>query len=270
VLRFITACLLLACTANVSAEKITPSLVEQSRTCLQPWLDGLNLIIKSDPKNQDLKAYREVLSNAAFGESITLQGKSSVRIISRVPNPDKAWLVAVPVCSEQVPFPENLKKEKFLAAYNESTKIIFLNSSFSTPTLLKGVVLIHEMRHVVQHLSPVAPEGTPGLSLFLEVDAYEHEFQLLDRLRLPGYESLIASEVKRVKEDLASKGKAEPNVTDRRLALIFPGLGTDLVSRQLAATEIFLRTLFKLYDIESSEEVALKKKMDTMVSIGYR
>jgi len=244
----------------------------RSQKCLQPWLDGVDFIIRNDPTDSAPSIYREVIANGAFAKPIVAKGDPAYMWLSTAPNPAKPWVGLVPICSEaNLPFPwkKSFDKADFLAEYDPGVNAIVLRTSIGSPMVVRGLALLHEMRHVFQTRNPLAKPNPPGYKLFKEVDAYEFEFKILDHLKLPGYNSFLDYEVRRVREAYRRTGHAQPNLTDPRLDKIFPDIGIDPVARRTAASLILFRASFLLYDLDNPQE-ATNLKMSMMASVGYR
>src|SRR6185436_15158674 len=94
-------CLMFLGMSNTVAQRLPESKsLSDARVCLQPWLDGLDFIVKRYPTNPDLKSYQEILANSALGEPAISNGQRAVRYLSAPPNRQKGWVGVVPICSE--------------------------------------------------------------------------------------------------------------------------------------------------------------------------
>jgi hypothetical protein len=251
----------------------SPQELIEAKKCLQPWLDGLDLIIKKLPTDSNLRNIRDFVANGAIAKPIVLKGGRGQQYLSAAPDSTKGWVGILPICSEaELPFVwrEHLDNSPFMAMYEGENNTVVLRASFTAPNLLRGLVLIHEMRHMLQGQRPIASEAAPGYLQLREIDAYEYEFGFMDRLNLPGYKQFLDDEVARIKKEYRETGGATANWKDARLEKLFPDLGIQIKPREVAATEMFVRAHFALYDRENTEKVAFQKKMAFMASIGYR
>jgi hypothetical protein len=246
--------------------------LNDARACLRPWLDGLEAINKMDPQSPRTKQYREILDNASFVHPSVRDEEPVFYVISAVPDPSKLSVGVLPICDE-ANLPDVWKKVlgsvgslAFHARFGD-LELLILRTQIQVPNLIRGLVVSHEMRHVEQSLAIAAGQAVrPDSEHYYELDAYEFEFEVLDRLNLPGYNSFIQDEVRRIRDDVKTMGRAVPNGADPRLAEIFPGLGQSSEERETVAALLLVRAAFKFYEIENDHE----GKMGFMQKLSYR
>jgi hypothetical protein len=273
--KFITICLLFFCSINLaSAQTKQPAnQISSAGKCLAPWLDGLDQIIARDSIDQDPRAYRSILANGAIGQPVAQGHVLGLKWISGPKDRTKGTVGIVPICSTvglPAPWIKELQSRQFVASYYPRPfDAVVLRGYLPVPNILRGFILLHEMRHGLQERYATSNPGEP-IVLIKEVDAYDFEFSVLDHSSLPGYQAMLEDEIKRIKVDFARTGSTRPNAADPRLDQIFPGLGKNQVARNIAATEIMIRAVFKLYERENLPETAFRKKLSFMSALGYR
>lgn len=275
--------LILAFGVDIAAEQgdAAKDDAAEARQCLEPWLESIDSIIailKGRPVGKQLENYRRVLANGVLGKPDMAGATRAVRWISDVPDPSRGMrgtIGVVPICSEESTPPawrEYLRRSRFIAIYQfyGDHDGIVLRSTIPMPKIIRGIVLLHEMRHALQARNPIGSNRDPRYRKFREVDAYEFEFSVLDQLDLPEYAPFLHDEVKRIKAAYAADREVAPNLFDSRLERIFPDLGIELRQRETAAQIILVRAHFKMYEEGVSSDDAMEKKMELMPRLGHK
>ena len=134
---------------------------------------------------------------------------------------------------------------------------------------MRGLLLVHEMRHWSQAAHSRAPEE-PGSRLRKEADAYHTEFRILDELKLPEYKALLASERIRVRRLLADSKLApvEPDLNNPLLERTF-GRFPNPIAKQMAAAEVMVRAAFAEIDTEPPA-IAGQREIEFLHTLGYQ
>ncbi|MES3005146.1 MAG: hypothetical protein V4690_03500 [Patescibacteria group bacterium] len=246
----------------------------EARKCLQPWLDGVDLISKSKLKDEEVSTYASIISNHIVGKPVMEKGVKNFRHLTSIPvNVGDAWILLVPVCNSES-LPTEWKKDmlgvNFLARHYPDVNAILFEPEQNLPRLLRGLVFLHEMRHGTQARFPMNGNNDPNYEFYREVDAYEFEFGILDRLNPTGYRSYLESEVRRVGDDFRKRGVSQPNLNYTLLKQIFPDLIASSKGVGASATVIFIRATFLLYDRSFSPDVAARKKIEMVKGFGSR
>lgn len=160
-----------------------------------------------------------------------------------------------------------ITSKDFLASYDfeQNTVIIHDFRIKGIPKIMKGLVMLHEMRHWKQANFDFRPDPRFEKQM-QEIDAYEYEFSLLDRLNLPGYSELVAHEKNRLRSDYFSGKPVNPVCPVALLKKVFPDLGNETDTVKAAQSEVFLLSLFKIID-EGPEREREARKIKLMSQI---
>lgn len=260
---FVIGCLaFLSIAGTVQAQALpTSGEVDAARQCLAPWLLGADDIYRRFP-DTDAKFYREILRNSPIAIPVVVRGQQAARVLTEPVDMRVPYVTVLAVCPG-TNAPEWADTQNLIGIYRgDPYNAIILRSDVAAPQLVRGLILFHEMRHAFQNATK-----DKRARIFLEKDAYEYEFALLDGINLPGYESFLASEVTRIRAQIAAQKSATAPTNDPRIPAMFGPL--DDTSRRIVETELFLRTLFKVYDLEPTKEQASMHKLQMLASIGY-
>jgi hypothetical protein len=156
----------------------------------------------------------------------------------------------------------------FAAEYHEDTNTIYLRSDIPQIPVMRGLLLVHEMRHWSQAAHSRTTEE-PGTRLRKEADAYHTEFRILDALMLPGYKDLLRSERARIQHLLANPKMApiEPELNSPLLERTF-GRFPNPMAKQMAAAEITVRAAFAEIDT-APPAIASQRESEFLRTLGY-
>lgn len=199
--------------------------------------------------------------------------KLAVKYISQPKYKDRPWIGVVFV-GAKTPIPrgawtEYFHKSKLFAEYDDKSNAIIFRDDIPQLPILKGLIAQHEMQHWLQKIKPAPPLISKQLlKLLRELNAYEFEFSLLDKLKLPGLPELIASERTRIRKYLQANQSFETNFDDPMLVKVFGPFPSE-VGRKNAATIIMIKALFAEFDSLYPPQAALQKKLNFLHSI-YR
>lgn len=233
--------------------------------CAKPWLYALEKITEKAPEaNEYLKIFSESLYAEPYDDP---KNGFSIRFFftKRV----KDQLIIVPFCKKDEAY-SKFAKLGLIASFDEEQGIIFLDVVRRVPTVIRGLILLHEMRHARQLSLGFSPDGTSSYRQRREVDAYEFEFAALDRLALPSYGAALEEEVARIKAEYAKDKKSAPDINNKNLKKLFPDLAEGVEDRKVVAVVLFLRAHFRMYDEQYAAKDALLQKIKLMQSIGYK
>ena len=237
------------------------------QSCVRPWLAGVDTVIAataSHPRNRELQTYRRILANSSYAEPyFDPQGRPGLRFLSEVPNEREPWVVIMPFC-RQDRLRADYAETGFIASYSDTYKTLMIDTVTELPPVIRGLYLIHEMRHFAQSQSEPLRDDNPQTHLRHEVDAFEVEFSVLDALRLPGYDRWLRTEVARMRDDINNARSTTLLATDSQFDIMLPELSQDKRARDLVASLFFIRALFKSYDEQFSPQESLSHKLGLM------
>ncbi len=222
-----------------------------AKTCIQSWLDGVDTVI-TRTKDEDAIFYRDVLKNSAIAKPEIQDGTQVMRILSGVKNSDSPWIIMANTCVGS-----NLPSERnFIAEYDGPSNVLMMRQEYAPSIIVRGLIILHEMRHALQN-----HRNSELVGVAQEEDAYEYEFKLLDALNLPSYRGFIDEEVQRIRPQLKTADKIDANMDDPRIEVIF-GQSMNAEGRMIGASILFMRSIFKIYDIDLSKEEATRMKQE--------
>ena len=244
------------------------------RAALQPWLRAMEGLL-SKTKDAELVLYLHVLRNAALMVPTGEGGPGALaqRVLSPPRDTAHPWIGVIVIEShEDLPagrWQQLASGSDFAAEYHDDTNTIYLRSDIPQIPLMRGLLVVHEMRHWWQagHTGTTTdhPESRPRK----EVDAYQTEFRILDALMLPRYQELLASERARIRRLLADPKQPpiQPDMNNLLLEQTF-GQFVNPIAKQMAAAEITVRAAFAELDTLPTA-TALRRKTDLLRSLGY-
>jgi hypothetical protein len=243
----------------------TANSAETVRAALQPWLRAIEALL-SKTNDGEVASYVQVLGNSALMVPSSEGGPGALaqRILAPPPDKTRPWIGVIVIDSHKdLPagrWEQLASASDFAAEYHDDTNTIYLRSDIPQVRLIRGLLLVHEMRHWWQ----ARQRGAAAESrLRKEVDAYETEFRILDALKLPSYEKLLRAERLHIK-----LGPIQPDVSNPLLEQTF-GRFPAPMSKQIAATEIAVRAAFAELDSLPADR-ALQGKIDLLRSLGYQ
>ena len=247
---------------------------EAARAALDPWLRAVEGVL-SKTKDAEVDFYLRVLRNPALMVPAGEAGPNVLaqRVLVPPPNTARPWIGVIVIEShENLPagrWQQLASASDFAAEYHEDTNTIYLRSDIPQVPLIRGLLLIHEMRHWWQAGHPETTEG-PDSRLRREADAYETEFRILDALMLPRYQELLASERLRVRRLLADPRQPpiQPESNSPLLEQTF-GRFESPIAKQMAAAEITVRAAFAEVNTLPATS-AVRGKIDLLHSLGYQ
>jgi hypothetical protein len=249
-----------------SRARTAPDTVQSAdtvRAALQPWLDAVSAMLRKT-NNDDVRSYVQALRNSALMAPSGEGGPAALaqRLLAPPPDTTRPWVGVIVIGSHKdLPagrWQQLASTNDFAAEYHDDTNTIYLRSDIPQVAVIRGLLLVHEMRHWWQARHPGAISES---RLRKEVDAYETEFRVLDALNLPNYEKLLTAERLRIK-----RGPIQPDLNNPLLERVF-GRFPSPVSRQIAAVEIALRGAFAELDTAPAER-ALQGKVELLRSFG--
>lgn len=247
---------------------------EAMRTALNPWLGAVEGLL-TKTKDPEVDFYLRVLRNPALMVPTGEGGPNALaqRVLVPPPNTTGPWIgVIVIEANENLPagrWQQLASTSDFAAEYHEDTNTIYLRSDIPQIPIIRGLLVLHEMRHWRQAGHSGSTED-PDFRLRREVDAYETEFRILDALLLPRYQELLTSERLRIRRVLADpkQPRIQPESNSPLLAQTFGGFANP-IAKQMAAAEIAVRAAFAEFDTLSAA-TALRRKIDLLHRLGYQ
>ena len=281
--KYLAAILLLATwgemTAQVRSEH-PPLNVEQPQSAedvhasLRPWIDSLELLLRKT-NDAEVRSDLEVLRNAALLVPSSEGGPMALaeRVVAPPPDPARPWIGVIVINSDRS-LPSGRWRElasttDFAAEYFGDTNTICLRSDISQIPLIRGLLVVHEMRHWFQ-VKHFGADNDRGIRIRRELDAYQTEFRVLDALNLPKYRQLMMRERLRSRKLLANHelDQIQPDVNNPLLEQTFGHFPT-AIAKQMAAAEIALRAAFSELDALPAT-VAEHRKERLLQSLGYQ
>ena len=247
---------------------------EAARAALDPWLQAVEGVL-SKTKDAEVAFYLHVLRNPALMVPTGEAGPNVLaqRVLVPPPNTARPWIgVIVMESHERLPagrWQQLASASDFAAEYHEDTNTVYLRSDIPQVPLMRGLLLIHEMRHWWQTGHPETTEN-PDSRLRKEVDGYETEFRILDALMLPRYQELLVSERLRIRRLLADPRQPpiQPESNSPLLEQTF-GRFESPIAKQMAAAEIAVRAAFAEVNTLPANSAA-RGKIDLLRSLGYQ
>lgn len=125
---------------------------------------------------------------------------------------------------------------------------------------VKGLILLHEMVHWKQDINDSNSERMSKISK--ELEAWEFQISLLDKLQLPGYETFVQVEVSKMTSD--AKWNQKPFISDPRVEDIFGNFASEY--EQIRAAKMLQMKIF-FQTFEQDPETAIDKKIALLASI---
>jgi hypothetical protein len=246
---------------------------EAMHAALQPWLRAVETLL-TKTKDPELEVYARVLRNAALMVPSTEVGPYALAQSVLMPPPDttRPWIgVLVIEAHQSLPagrWQQLASTKDFAAEYHEDTNTIYLRSDILQIPLMRGLLVVHEMRHWWQARHPGSAKDLDSRA-GKEADAYHTEFRILDELMLPGYRELLASERSRVRRLLADPKQPpiQPALNNPLLEQTF-GKFTDPIAKQMAAAEIMVRAAFAEIDT-APPAIARQRETEFLRTLGY-
>lgn len=244
------------------------------RAALQPWLRAVEGLLNKT-RDAEVNSYLLVLRNAALMAPSGEGGPGALaqRVLAPPPETARAW-VGVIVIDSHTDLPAGRWQQlsattDFAAEYHEDTNTIYLRSDVPQIPILRGLLIVHEMRHWWQRGHPGTTRD-PESRLRKEIDAYQTEFRILDALMLPEYKELLAAERRRIGHVLAGLKPLpiQPDLTNPLLERTF-GSFPNQTAKQMAAAEITVRAAFAELDV-LPVALALRQKIDLLRDLGYQ
>lgn len=225
---------------------------------IQSWVNAAESVAISAGDPNALFAV-QVMKNRCHAIPIVYKGNPTSQIIS-APKDQKHSGVCFQVilADDMEKFPEwkSFSDKQFLAMYDrqlimidhEKTRGIYNQK-------LKGLVLLHEMYHWKQDVLDQTLYGQTDP--MVEVAAYEFEFEIMDKLKLPKYEQFLTQEISKPVMNV------NPYIGYSDLAVMFGPLTK--AESDVAATLLYLRVAFKQYELDPKTE--LQRKMNFIGSV---
>jgi len=240
---------------------------ESVRATLGPWLRAVEVLM-TKTNDEEVRSYLRVLHNAAMmyptgegGDAVLAQ-----RVLAPPPDTTHPWIgVVIITPHESLPagkWQQLASSADFAAEYHEDVNTIVLRSDIPQIAVIRGLLLVHEMRHW-QQARPPGTLTSPESRLRKEIDAYETEFRILDALRLPHYQELFTAERLRVRQ-----GPLQPDFKNPLLTQVFGTFPTTF-AKQMAAIEITVRAAFAELNTLPPQR-AEQGKMDLLRHLGYQ
>ena len=235
--------------------------LKEAKACATPWIKGVEKVSQRVPDNTELKTHLKVLRNASYAKLVDVpHAPFAIEHLSEVPEKITS-VVIVAHCSRDALWNKTFANRGFVASFHGDSRAVTLDSTVRLPELVQGLVLAHEMRHLLQHFNgQTSSPQNKAVRHLNELEAYEFQFLLLDRLHLPGYRDILHQEMERLKSEHSQKQAATMSI-GKHLDKLFPDLGMHLDARKVVGTMLFLRAHFKIYeesDLFSSRDMKLK------------
>ncbi len=162
-----------------------------------------------------------------------------------------------------------MKRRPQSGIFLRSHNVILLNSIDYYPDTVRGLVLFHELVHAQQKRTGIPAPSHPNARALRELQAYELEFKVLDRLNLPGYKEALEAEVRRVRSEFQQQTTSRPNLANPYLDVMFPDVGMQVQSRTKVASILLFRAILLMVERDfKPEEVAQKKLWVTQKITG--
>jgi len=248
--------------------------VVAARAALQPWLRAVEGLL-GKTKDAELTSYLQVLRNAALMAPASEGGPYALaqRVLMPPPDTTRPWIGVIVIESHQdLPagrWQQLASATDFAAEYHDDTNTIYLRSDIPQVPVIRGLLVVHEMRHWWQAGHPGTAKD-PDARPRKEVDAYRTEFRILDALMLPRYQELLASERVRVQRLLADPKQPpiQPELNNPLLEQTFGRFATP-IAKQMAAAEIALRAAFA--EVETGPAaLAITREIVLLRGLGYK
>jgi hypothetical protein len=226
-------------------------------------------------KDPEVDFYLRVLRNPALMVPTGEGGPNTLaqRVLVPPPHTTGPWIgVIVIEANENLPagrWQQLASASDFAAEYHEDTNTIYLRSDIPQIPIMRGLLVVHEMRHWRQAGHSGSTEDL-GIRLRREADAYETEFRILDALMLPRYQELLTAERLRIRHLLADPRQPpiQPESNSPLLEQTF-GRFESPIAKQMAAAEIAVRAAFAEVNTLPATS-AVRGKIDLLRSLGYR
>lgn len=280
--RSLAVILLLSACGEVTAQVRSPLPLKVAQTqseevvraSLKPWIGSLELLLKNT-NDAEVRSDLQVLRNAALLVPSSEGGPMALaeRVVVPPPDPTRPW-IGVIVINSGLNLPSGRWQElasttDFAAEYFGDTNTICLRSDISQIPVIRGLLVVHEMRHWFQ-VKHFGTENDRNIRIRRELDAYAAEFRILDALDLPKYRQLIMSERLRMRKILANHqlDQIQPDVNNPLLEQTF-GRFPSAIAKQMAAAEIALHAAFSELDALPAG-VAEHRKERLLQSLGYQ
>lgn len=234
------------------------------------WMTAIQNIVKMTG-NLQAQRHANVLENNVCAIPTNESGadKLAVKYISMAKYKDKPWVGLVFIGAKTVipagAWSEHIRNSKNIAEYHGSINTIIFRDDLLQIRILRGLIAHHEMQHWWQKMNPLPPQ-TPDLKTLAELDAYEFEFDLLDKLKLPGLPELVAFERAHIRKYLKSNQSFFTNFDNPMLVKVFGPFPNDFAKKN-AATIIMIKSLFAEYDSLYAPQIADQKKISFLRTI---
>lgn len=161
---------------------------------------------------------------------------------------------------------QNLVDKAYVAQFLADGQCIMLKMNHEPrPLAYESLVVMHELRHYFQHNNSGKKVVDQYEHLSRELDAYEAEFFILDRLGLPGYETFLQAEVELAKTKLLNGKELMVNVNRKIMENMFGKM--DEESLKSVGTIIAMRTAFKALDEMFPNDVAKQRKLNILATM---
>ena len=246
---------------------------EAVRAALLPWIRASEHLL-SKTNDLEVRSYVQVLRNAALMAPSGEGGPAALaqRVLAPPPDTSRPWVgvIVIDLRKDLPPgrWQQFVAQTDFVAEYHDDTNTIYLRSDIPQIPIIRGLLIIHEMRHWWQRAHPEASKE-PEPRLRKEVDAYQAEFRILDAIRLPKYQELLTAERSRIRNLLTGPRPQpiQPDVNNPLLEQTF-GSFPNPIAKQMVAAEIAVRAAFG--ELETlPPTLAQQRKIDLLRSLGY-
>ena len=245
-----------------------PERIAEAKRCIQPWLEGVREVVQRSQHKQ-AREYELMIKDGLYAEPYAKNSKQiaiNLLLPGKQTQADMQKLRLVPLCQNSN-IRKMLKEKNSAAMFDIQLGALLLESDSTSPKIVLGLIILHELRHWWQFQAGKIPATNKRDFLMSEVDAYEFEFQVLDSLKLPGYTDVLAAEFRRLRTPNAGISMSP---TNPGLDRMFPGLGMHLAPRKRVALIISLRALFKTFDQDFRGQEVLQQKMNLLETLGYK
>jgi len=153
---------------------------------------------------------------------------------------------------------QTIQNSNYVAMFYDDVNTMVFRTDMQEVPLLRVLIIFHEFRHIMQAQNPLPK--VPNYQQIREVDAYDYEFALLDKLSLPHWNEAVSTERARLRPSIRNNIGFKTNLDDPNAEKVF-GKFPSTVSRYNAATIIMLRSAFAEIDSQFSPPLAIQRKI---------
>lgn len=239
--------------------------VRELKDCLQPWLDGLDYMVRKDPANRDISYLKKIVDSGSIHRPTVMNGKRSSSPITQ--NKGGSEIALLPLCSEQnldQPWQAFINNLYWPALYEQESNRILFRGDLPIPILARGLIFLHELRRWQRYRA-----GDTNAAE-IELDAYEFEFAILDKINPPGYMEFMRKEIVRIRQEQPKGYNYRVNIISPIYKRMFPDLEFIEISAQIVAKILLYRAVFKMYEMDYKGPKIRERKLYLSDMIVFR